>query len=347
MKTGNKPLAIMQSLPVKNKFLGISRGMVLGLFAGFMLNAGAIDLKQAPEVQSYLQEISKTHGFDLDQLNHWFSQVDFDPTIIKKFQQPPPPPKPWRIYQKKNIASLIEPGMAFSKKYQKILASAERHYGVPAKTIAAIIGIETVYGTHIGNYSAFESLTTYAFHVPRRRPYFESELTAFLLLSREQNWDIFKVQSSVDGGLGIPQFMPSSYRRFAVDADGNGKMNLFTNFNDAIASVGNYLKKAGWQKGEPIAVPAKILVPEKYKALLKEDGTPKFTLQTLRSYGIAPLKSAPRNLKTGVVFFEGKKGLEVWLTFPNYLVIRSYNRSPAYDVAVAELGNLMVKRKSG
>lgn len=323
----------------------IFRNFFCFLFIIHAAPALAIDLEQAPEVRNYLQEISQRYHLDLNQLEAWFSQVQFNEKIIEKFKQPPPPtvPQPWQLRKMKVLSpELVSRGVTFWKKNATVLAKAEKKYGIPAKVIVSIFGIETNYGQHMGNYTAINSLATFAFFSSYKRAYFKNELTQFLLLTREQGWNPFSIRSSFDGGLGLPQFMPSSYREYAIDADGDKHSNLFTDRKDAIASIGNYLNKKGnWKKGVPIAVSAKIINHHKYKELLKEKGKPHFTLAQLKDYGIVPSKKVPPHLPVGVVFFSTQHGVVPWITFPNYNAIRAYNGSPAYAVAVVELGNKM------
>lgn len=299
----------------------------------------ALDLKQAPAVSEYLHEVSRDYDFDLQQLHDWYRRVQFDRKIYEQMHQVAVSlPVPWYIYRKTRVTPLrVQGGVEFWQENHVTLSKAEKQYGVPAGVIVAILGMETNYGRDQGNYEALNALTTFAFFSPRRRDYFRNELTQFLLLSRDQGWDPLAIKSSYDGGLGMAQFMPDSYRIYAVASHPGRPSDLFQNKQDVINSIGNYLQRKGWHRGQPIAKQAKVIDKQALKHLKQEEGEPHFTWQELHRYGLAPVGKIPKDLPIGVLTLDGAHGAEYWLTFPNFPVIRSYNASKMYAMAVYQL----------
>ncbi|MFN7779180.1 MAG: lytic murein transglycosylase B [Betaproteobacteria bacterium] len=168
-----------------------------------------------------------------------------------------PPPRDWREYRARNVdARRIEEGIAFARAHRRWLAQAEQRFGVPPAVIVAIIGIESFYGRNTGNFRTLDVLLTLAFDYPRRAPLYREQLAEFLLLVREQQLDPLALRGSFAGAIGLPQFLPASIRRYALDFDGDGRVDLATSQADAIGSVANYLAAQGWQRGLPIALPA-------------------------------------------------------------------------------------------
>lgn len=168
-----------------------------------------------------------------------------------------PPPRDWREYRARNVdARRIEEGIAFARAHRRWLAQAEQRFGVPPALIVAIIGIESFYGRNTGNFRTLDVLLTLAFDYTRRAPLYREQLAEFLLLVREQQLDPLALRGSFAGAIGLPQFLPASIRRYALDFDGDGRVDLATSRADAIGSVANYLAAQGWQRGLPIALPA-------------------------------------------------------------------------------------------
>lgn len=324
--------------------------MFLLLFCVYAHAALAIDLNARPDVQAYIEHISARHQFDPLQLTNWFNQVEFfRPTVSKVQKTGPARPTPFYVYRDAIITKKrIDAGVIYFKKHKKALLAAEAKYGVPVSIMLGILGIESGYGVNTGHYSAFQGLATLAFNHPTRRTYFTSELTSYLLLCREQDWDPLRVRSSFDGGLGLPQFMPSSYREYAVKTPENGgKPNLFMD-EDTIASMGNYLRAKGWQAGKPIAARAKLIHKKGMPSFYPEPTT-KFTLQfTLaelkKRYGVIPYKNFPSDFKANVFPLENTNGLEHWLAFHNFYVIRRYNNSTHYVMTAYTLGNIITEK---
>ena len=302
------------------------------------------------DVRQFIAEMVAKHGFSETQLQALFNRISSRDDIIAKITRPVEKTKPWHAYR--NIfldEARIQGGADFWRTYHATLARAEQNYGVPPEIIVAIIGVETRYGRITGSDGVLEALATLAFDYPKRAPFFRSELEHYLLLAREENIEPLTLQGSYAGAMGLAQFMPSSYRAYAVDFDNDGHRDLWHNPVDAIGSVANYLGAHRWRRGEPIATPASIRGLD-YRALLDDDLKPKYNLAKLRSLGVIPAdKSAfDREDKAAILLeLDGDAGLEYWLGFYNFYVITRYNRSPLYAMAVLQLSHEIRNRYAG
>jgi membrane-bound lytic murein transglycosylase B len=213
--------------------------------------AAAESFGERPDVKSLIGELVERHGFDAAKLERVFARtqrLDAPLQLIVPAERPP-----WQDYRAQFVNDTrVARGAAFWKVNRKILARAERKYGVSAAIIVAILGVETNYGRHMGRYRVVDALATLAFDYTPRASYFRSELEQYLLLARESRVDVFSLQGSYAGAIGIPQFMPGSVRRYAVDFDGDGAIDLRRSSADAIGSVANFLREHGWKTGEPV-----------------------------------------------------------------------------------------------
>ena len=212
------------------------------------------------EVHRFIAEMVERHGFVERELRKLFSQARYQPAIIRAMTPPAEAPvKSWQAYRALFVSrERIDAGARFRERYDGALARAAQEFGVPAEIIVAIIGVESVYGRNMGDYRMIDALATLAFDFPPRSEFFRSELESFLLYARESGIDVFAAQGSYAGAFGIPQFMPGSYRRYAVDYDGDGRRDLNSSPADAIGSVANFLRAHGWEAGRPIAAPAQV-----------------------------------------------------------------------------------------
>jgi membrane-bound lytic murein transglycosylase B len=296
-----------------------------------------------PEVQAFIASMAQKHGFVENELRFLFSRARFYPNIIELITPPTNPRvRSWQAYRSRFIEPVrIAGGVELWKRHAKSLARAELEYGVPAEIIVAIIGVETVYGRNVGSFRVIDALTTLAFDYPRRADYFRDELENYLLFAREEGLDIFALKGSYAGAIGIPQFMPSSWRAWAVDFDGDGKIDLRNNFADAIGSVGNFLKGHGWVAGAPIAFPAQ-LEGNAWRGMLEQDITPSVKIADLPRLGVVsgPLMKQGLPGDTLVALVElvtPDQPAEYWVGLQNFYVITRYNRSSFYAMSVLQL----------
>jgi len=287
-------------------------------------------------VRVFMEAMVEKHGFDTDSLVSIFSQARILDPVLEAISRPAEA-LPWYKYRPIFLRDdRIRGGADFLTENRQTLVRAEQEYGVPPEIIAAIIGVETRYGQHTGNYKVIDSLVTLGFRYPKRGEFFRSELEQFLLLAREQQIDPQGVKGSYAGAMGIPQFISSSYRHYAIDFDHDGIIDIWGNPVDAIGSVANYFKVHGWESGQPIVVKAEA-TGDQYRKLIDQKLEPDTTLSVLAESGITALETHGPDSRVKLLSYEVENGEELWLGFRNFYVITRYNRSPLYAMAVYQL----------
>ncbi len=287
-----------------------------------------------PLVRDFISRMAREHGFDTSRLRRLLQEAQVRQRILEAISRPAEA-KPWYQYRRIFLTRpRIEQGVGFARANAALLARAERRWGVPPEIVTAIIGVETFYGRHTGGYRVIDALSTLAFAYPRRSAFFTRELEQFLLLARDAGLDPLQPTGSYAGAMGIPQFMPSSYRSYAVDFDGDGVADIWQDPGDAIASVANYLGRHGWRRGAPVAVPAKGTPPP---ALLERGLQPHTPVSGLRRQGVVPEHEIPGDPEATVIALQQPQQMDYWLGFQNFYVITRYNRSPLYAMAVFQL----------
>jgi len=295
-------------------------------------------------VERFIDRISSQHAFDKTRLQQLINQRRYRQRIIDTITRPAEA-KPWHRYRPIFVTdSRITQGVRFWKENEAILSKAEAHYGVPAEIIVAIIGVETRYGRHTGGFPVLDALTTLGFGYPKRGKFFRRQLEEFLLLCREEGISPTDARGSYAGAMGKPQFMPSSYRSYAVDFDQDGRRDLWNSNADAIGSVAAYLKAHGWRPGEPITSPARG-VNKAHSRFVKAGIKPSITLGELRAAGITPGDELPNGRLSSLIKLELRQGHEYWLGLHNFYVITRYNHSNLYAMAVYQLSQGILKRR--
>ncbi|STX29360.1 membrane bound lytic murein transglycosylase [Legionella beliardensis] len=289
---------------------------------------------QRPDVQNFINFMVKNHGFNKQYITQVMNDVQIQPQIIESMEKPYEK-KPWDIYKQLFITQQrIDGGIAFWKANHQALLQAEKQYKVPASVIVAIIGVETFYGKHQGNYRVLDALSTLAFNYPKRSAFFTKELTEYLLLCREHQVAPTQYLGSYAGAMGKPQFMPSSYRYYAADFLGRPKKDLMNDDSAVIASVANYFHKHGWSLNQSVAQPARV-TGNQVKRINTNFKNATYAPKQLIAAGIRPLLDTQKQPnKVGLIALETAKGSEYWLTYPNFYVITRYNNSPQYALAV-------------
>ncbi|WP_339516505.1 lytic murein transglycosylase B [Pseudomonas sp. RL_15y_Pfl2_60] len=312
---------------------------------GWVQQAGAGDYSQSPEVASFITEMTRDYGFAEEQLVSLFGEVERKQSIIDAISRPAERVKPWKDYRPIFITdSRIARGVDFWRQHEAALARAEKEYGVPAQYIVAIIGVETFYGGNTGSFRVLDALSTLAFDYPPRAPFFRKELREFLMLSREEQVDPITLKGSYAGAMGLPQFMPSSFRAYAVDFDGDGHINIWSNPDDAIGSVASYFKRHGWLPGEPTVSRASVS-GDKVDQGLTEGLDPVKNINQLKELGWSTTDKLDGEMPVTAFRLEGVDGDEYWLGLPNFYVITRYNRSSMYAMAVTQLAQLIVEAR--
>ena len=289
-----------------------------------------------PDIEFFIANMVERHGMDAAVLRDLLLPLKPIPSIVKAVTTPTTG-RPWSEYRALFLdKGRIDGGVKFWNDNQVALARAHEIYRVPESIIVAILGVETRYGKTAGNYRILDALYTLGFEVPGRNEYFKSELEAFLLLTREQGWDPSAVKGSYAGAMGMPQFMPSSYRKYAVDFNENGKINLWMETADVIGSVANFLNYFGWRASEPIAVPMRYEGAD-LVGLLAMGIKPHTTVQQLKTLGVVPQSDVDEQLLASVFTLETREEVEYWLCFNNLNAILQYNRSRNYAMSVYQL----------
>lgn len=291
-------------------------------------------LVQRKEVQNFINYMVKNHNFNRKELTAIIQEAAFQPQIIESMEKPYEK-KNWDTYRQLFVTpQRIQGGIDFWKANQQALLKAEQKYGVPANVIVAIIGVETLYGKNQGNYRVLDALSTLAFNYPKRAEFFTKELKEYLLLCREHKVPPTQYFGSYAGAMGKPQFMPSSYRYYAVDFTGNPKKDLMNDNQAVIASVANYIHKHGWNLNQGVAQPAKV-EGNQIKQINTSNKSALYNFKQLAAAGIKPLTASLNHpTKVGVIELTTEAGPEYWLAYPNFYVITRYNTSPQYALAV-------------
>ncbi len=293
---------------------------------------------QDPEAATFIDEMAERHGFDRQELQRLFAATGPNASVLSAIQPAATAERrSWQRYRARFVNDArIRGGLAFWQEHAGAIAKASAIYGVPAEIIVAIIGVETEYGRNTGRYSVLQALATLAFRYPPRAPFFRGELENFLLLARENGQTPDSIKGSYAGAIGIPQFMPSSQRRFAVDFDGDGHVNLRESPTDAIGSVASFLAQHGWLTGAPVAHPLP-LGSEPPEALRQSDLTPRHDAAALGAANLpSPGRADSRYALVDLVTPEAPT--EYWLGEHNFWVISRYNRSSFYAMSVYQLG---------
>ena len=298
---------------------------------------------QRQTMKDFIDEMVRKHDFSSVDLVALFSKVRPRPEIIRAMNNPAEA-KPWHQYRRIFLTeSRIRGGLEFWRKHAATLTRAERVYGVPPEYIVAIIGVETRYGRYTGRYPVIEALTTLAFDYPKRSRFFRRELEQYLLLTREEKIDPLSLKGSYAGAMGGPQFIASSYRRYAVDFDNDGRRDLLGNYADMIGSVANYFRTHGWRRDAPVTVRANI-TGTRFRSLLTMGIRPHTSIWRLRRYGVVPRTPLPAHAVAALIELKTANGHEYWLGLNNFYVITRYNHSPLYAMAVHQLAREIARR---
>ncbi len=322
-------------LPAAFRRFILRTGVCLALSLPVVVQAAA-DYAQRDDVRAFIDEMVDEHDFDRQALTRQFARARRLDNVLEAISRPAEKTLTWKQYRPIFLkSSRIEKGRRFMKTHRALLQRAEAEYGVPAQIITAIIGVETFYGKHTGRYTIFDSLTTLGFDYPPRATFFRNELKALLLLAKEEQLTIDEMTGSYAGAMGMPQFISSSYRAYAVDFDGDGRRDLWHSMADVIGSVANYFHRHGWRRGEGIA--HRVTLGEASAVPDKNRLKPYTTVAELRRQGVRIPPSLAADTPVTLLRLQGRKGDEYWLGEQNFYVISRYNHSVLYAMAVFQL----------
>jgi membrane-bound lytic murein transglycosylase B len=308
------------------------------------------------DVREFIAGLVHDDGFSRQKLVRWFRDARYQPSIVDAMDRPILAPPKWYEYAPRFLTpARVDAGVEFWQAHAGALARAEADFGVPPEIVVAIVGVETFYGRNVGGYRVIDALTTLAFDYPRRAAYFRDELREYLLLARDEKFSPLVPKGSFAGALGVPQFMPRSVRSFAVDYDGDGRVDLWDSGDDAVGSVANYLARHDWLRGQPVWAKAMVAPSQVDFVMQKLDGglSERRPLAAWNADGVAaerlPDPMAPEPV--GLLLLEGSgdgdAAQDLYVAFPNFYVITRYNRSRLYAAAVTSLAEALRARYAG
>ena len=317
---------------------------LLALVAGVAYGSqeSRVNYSGSEELLTFVTEMAQKHGFNEEKLVEELGQAVYKQSIVDAISRPAERRLQWNEYQDIFLNQRrIREGKEFLRANAELLREIEEGYGVPSEIVTAVLGVETYYGRRMGSYRVMDALATLAFSYPPRSRFFRSELEQFLLLAREEARSLADFHGSYAGAMGYGQFIPSSYRAYAVDQDGDGERDIWENKEDAAASVANYLFRHGWQPGGAIIGRARVPPP-----LEPEFGTeikPHRTLRELLTAGVVSEEAFDPEVTVAPLMYHGKGGSEYWLAQHNFYVITRYNRSRLYAMAVYQLSQKLME----
>lgn len=307
------------------------------------------DYRGYPALDRFMDRMVQKHGFTRPYLCGLFSNAKRKTWTIEYMnrEKPQTRPKPggWTRYRAKFLDDRhMNAGVSFGSRYAAALSRAEAEYGVPPEVILGILGVETIYGANVGNHRVFDALTTLAFDYPRRSDYFSEELENLLLMAREEGFDPVQPVGSFAGAMGLGQFMPGSFLKYAVDFDGDGRRDLWDP-EDAIGSIAHYFHSFGWREGALVEVKAETRGSGE---ALKDGFETRYSLKELQNAGIRPAVAvSEREGPFSFLKLSTQQGEDDRIGFPNFYVITRYNHSTYYAMAVHELGRAIRRLREG
>ncbi len=302
------------------------------------------DYRYREDVESFIESVAEKSDYTEQDLVKLFSQAKQQSQLFERMNKPAEKKLEWHQYRKIFITDKrINKGVAFWKKNRQLLEQVEKKYKVPAEIVVAIVGVETFYGVYKGKSPVFDTLVTFAFDYPRRAKFFTRELEEFLILSARQKFKVREIKGSYAGAMGMPQFIASSYRNYAVDFDGDGKADLFNSLPDILGSVANYFKMHGWKPGEAVTYPMTLTRNNKVNTL-KTGVKPSQSWKTFVASGLKSQSTIADETLVALIKLQQKKSADYWAGLNNFYVITRYNHSEMYAMAVYQLSQ---KLKSG
>ena len=330
---------------INSKKLSFMCILALGLSTVFVARAHEAHQIQDAVIVEFIQKMVEKHQFSQEELTVLMDNAKKKDGILNAFDKPATS-KPWSFFKKLYVTEWREKeGVKFWEKHAQTLIRAEDQFGIPQEIITALIGIETNYGTYTGEFRIVDAFYTLGFYGKRRNKYFLKEFEEFLILARENNIAPNSIKGSFAGAIGIAQFMPSSYREYAIDFDGDGKADLENSVADAIGSASNYLKRHGWKRGEPIVFPVSA-DNDQVLSEMAGKSKPNRTYGELKQAGVKQDLGLNDDLAVGLFKLEGDEGVELWMSLKNFYVITRYNPSNNYALAMVQLSEKIKELKN-
>jgi membrane-bound lytic murein transglycosylase B len=313
--------------------------------SGLIVSSNALAaIEETQLFNDFVNNMVEKHQFDDAELKQLFQAVDIKENIIKAMERPAEG-MPWYKYRKIFMTDKrIKGGLKFWQENEDALTEVESKTGVPAEIIVAIIGVETQYGGNTGHHRVIDALSTLGFAYPKRSKFFLGELENFLILCREEKMNPLEPTGSYAGAMGIPQFMPSSYRAYAADFENDNKRDIWNNPADAIASIANYFIKHHWQKGAAVAFPVTAEGGAYQKALTK-GLKPDLKWSELQELSINSKQALKQDESVKLLAYQQEESSDLWVGLHNFYVITRYNHSPLYAMAVYQLGTAIAEKR--
>jgi len=309
---------------------------VVLLTLGLLASGAHASLPENNKVHLFIDEMVENHDFGRSELEKTFAEVERLPGVLEAISRPAES-KPWYQYRPIFVTNdRVREGIQFLREHAAILEKAEREYGVPPHIIVAILGVETRYGKHRGGYRVIDALSTLAFEYPPRSSFFRRQLEHYLLMTREESMSPFSLKGSYAGAMGQPQFIPSSFRSYAVDFNEDGRRDLWDDPEDIIGSVANYFHRHGWQPGKPVIHRA-MVAGDGYTELVDRGLKPQTAAGELDRFAVFAEESIPDGAQVSLIELEQRDTKEYWVARKNFYVITRYNHSPLYAMAVHQL----------
>lgn len=325
---------------MKHSYLWVALWAVATVLAGQSSVVHA-DYSQHPEGKRFIADMVVKHNFNSADVTAMLRKANRSERVLELISKPAEKRLEWKGYSKIFLTDeRVNAGVNFWAENREVLEKAQLRYGVPASIIVAIIGVETYYGRISGGFPALDALSTLAFDYPPRASFFRGELEQLFLLAKENKLELDELEGSYAGAFGMPQFISSSYRRYAVDFDDDSDRDLWKSVPDVVGSVGNYFYRHGWKNGQAVVEPTKITAAA--KKLITDSPKTKTTLKQLKAAGIYPKRKGTG--KVALLKLQGDAGAEHWIAHHNFYVITRYNHSNLYAMAVFQLSEQIKSR---
>ena len=307
-----------------------------------LTGAAQADYSEHPKGKKFIAEMVDKHQLNAAHVTAALKNARRNERVLELIQRPAEKRLQWKDYRKIFLTDeRIDAGVDFWLQHESILTKAQQQYGVPASVIVSIIGVETFYGRIRGGFPALDALSTLAFDYPPRASFFTSELAQLFLLAEENNLDLTELEGSYAGAFGMPQFISSSYRAYAVDFDGDQEHDLWQSVPDVVGSVANYFDRHGWKKDQPVV--EQTPVTKAASKLVVDNPKPSISYETLANAEIYPKRKGTGEYS--LLKLEAESGVQYWIAHHNFYVITRYNHSNLYAMAVHELSQKIKSRK--
>lgn len=306
--------------------------------------AAATASEPHPGADDFITETAREYQLDPEQVRAWLEEARYQASIIDAITRPAES-RPWHEYRQIFLTETrAAAGAEFWRANAGLIADIEAEFNIPGRIVVAIVGVETNYGMLTGGYRVLDALATLGFYYPRRGGFFARELGQFMALAREESLPVTEIKGSYAGAMGLGQFIPSSYRAYAVDFDDDGVRDLWRSLPDALASVANYFRAHHWQPGQPAVLEADISAADDIPDM---DMKPAHTLAELARMGVRfDAGDLPADTPATLIELDGAEGPEHWVGLQNFYVITRYNRSPLYAMAVIQLSEAIAERQA-